>query len=232
MSVLLKTPDDEYLKQFTTKLCQLKFVSPVILPLFKKLYCSPEADTALNDESAESKGNKDETGVMNTKLQEVLKTHANISTEEILRFLSFSDTENEHVENITSKQWKCEEWYLHKAGFITASKCKKVFTRQETLERNNNAEDVTKLVEDIALAKTPHIHSRQQEVEPQNAREWGLFHEESAGKAYQRVASHKHHKLELISKGFLISKSKLYLGASLDNIQKCQCSAACPDKVV
>ena len=225
-------PDDEYLRQFTKKLCQLKSDSPVILPLFKKLYCSPEADKDLNDESAEPNGNKDETGIMNTKLQEVLKNHANISTEEILRLLSFSDTEIDHVENTTSKQWKCEEWYLHKAGFITASKCKRVFTRQETLEKNN-AEDVTKLVEDIALAKTPHIHiSQQQEVEPQNAREWGLFHEESARKAYQRVASHTHHKLELISKGFLISKSKPYLGASLDNIQKCQCSDGCPDKVV
>ena len=94
-------------------------------------------------------------------------------------------------------------------------------------------QDVTKLVEDIALAKTAHIHiSQQQKVEPQNAREWGIFHEESARKAYQRVASHTYHKLELISKGFLISKSKPYLGASLDNIQKCQCSDGCPDKVV
>ena len=137
----------------------------------------------------------------------------------------------EHVENTTSKQWKCEEWYLHKAGFITATKCKKVFTRQETLEKYN-AEDVTKLVEDIALAKRTQIHSQQQEVDPQNAREWGLIHEESAHKAYQHVASNMHHKLELISKGFLISKSKPYLGASLDNIQKCQCSDGCPDKVV
>ena len=92
------------------------------------------------------------------------------------------------------------------------------------------------MVEDIALAKTPHIHSQQQEVEPQNAREWGLglglFHEESGRKAYQHVASHMHHKLELISKGFLISKSNPYLGASLDNIQKCQCSDGSPDKVV
>ena len=62
-------PDDEYLRQFTQKLCQLKSDSPVILPLFKKLYCSPEADTDFNDESAESNGNKDETGIMNTKLQ-------------------------------------------------------------------------------------------------------------------------------------------------------------------
>ena len=35
--------------------------------------------------------------------------------------------------NESTKQWQCKEWY-HKTGFITASKCKRVFTRQETLE--------------------------------------------------------------------------------------------------
>ena len=154
-------------------MCQLKTDRPVILPLFKTIYCSPEADTDLNYEPAESNGNKAETSIMNTKLQEVLRNHPNISTEDVLRLLSFSVTEREHVESTTSKQWQCEEWYLHKAGFITASKCKRVFTRQESIEKNN-AENVTKLVEDIALAKTPHIHSQQQEMEPQNAREWGL----------------------------------------------------------
>ena len=213
-------------------MCQLKTDFPVILPLFKKVYCSPEADTLdLNDEPAESTDNKAETGIMNTKLQEVMGNHPNISTEEVLSLLSFSDAEREHVDNNTSKQWQCEEWYLHKAGFITASKCKRVFTRQETLDKNKE-EDVSKLVEVIALAKTPHTHPQQQEMEPQNAREWGLFHEESARKAYQRVASHIHHKLELVSKGFLISKSKPFLGASVDNIQQCQCSDGCPNKVV
>ena len=67
--------------------------------------------------------------------QEVLRNDPNISTEEVLRFLSFSDAERGHVEITTSKQWQCEEWYLHKAGFIIASKCKRVLTRQEALEK-------------------------------------------------------------------------------------------------
>ena len=163
--------------------------------------------------------------------QEVLRNDPNISTEEVLKFLSFSDAEREHVERTTSKQWQCEEWYLHKAGFITASKCKRVFTRQEALEKNN-AENARKLAEAIAFAKArTHIYSKKQELEPQNARQWGLIHEESARRAYQRVASHTHHKLELVSKGFLISKLKPFLGASLDNIQKCQCSDGCSDTV-
>lgn len=60
----------------------------------------------------------------------------------------------------------------------------------------------------------------------------GLFHKKSARKAYQHVASHTHYKLELVSKGFLNSKSKPFFDASLDNIQKCQHSDGCPNKVV
>ena len=129
------------------------------MPLFKNLYFTPEVDTDFDDEPADSTGNRPETGIMNTKLQEILKTDPSISTEELLKLLSFSDIEREYVESTTSKQWQCEEWYLHKAGFITASKCKRVFTRQEALEKNN-AENATKLVEAIALAKTPYIHSK------------------------------------------------------------------------
>ena len=135
--------------------------------------------------------------------------------EEIVQLLSFSYTEREQVERTTVKQWQCEEWYLHKAGFITASKCKRVFTRQETLYKNP-AENARNLVEEIGLVKSfpPPI---QEEREPRNAREWGSLHEKSAQKAYQRVASHTHHKLKLIPKGFLISPSKPFLDASVDN---------------
>ena len=46
-------PQDEYLRKFTQKMCQFKTDEPVILPLFKKLYCTPEAETDLHDEPAE-----------------------------------------------------------------------------------------------------------------------------------------------------------------------------------
>ena len=144
--------------------------------------------------------------------------------------LSFSDTERKQVERTTTKQWQCKELYLHKAGFTTASKCTRVFTRLETLEKNP-AENAKKLVEEICLVKSCPPPMKE-EREPQNAREWGLLHEESARKAYQRVASHTHHKLKLIPKGFLISQSKPFLGATVDNIQKCQCSDGCPVRVV
>ena len=117
---------------------------------------------------------------MKTNLQELLVDYPSISPEEVPRLLSFSETEMALVESMTLKQWKCEEWYLHRVGFITASKCKRVFTRQEALQR----------IDSKNVAKTPHIHpDQQQEMEPQNPREGGLFHEESARRAYQLVVS-------------------------------------------
>lgn len=102
------------------------------------------------------------------------------------------------------------------------------FQMQESLHPasvtwKNAAENATKLVEAISSPKTPNTFSKQQEIKPKNAREWewGLYNKESARKAYYRVACHTHYKLQLVSKGFLISKSKPFLGDSVDNIQKC-----------
>ena len=58
---------NKYLRTFTLKMCLLNTNKPVILPLFKKLYFTPEADTDFNDEPAELTGDKLETGIMNTK---------------------------------------------------------------------------------------------------------------------------------------------------------------------
>jgi len=88
------------------------------LPLFKTLYYSWEADTGLDEEPAESTDNKVETGTcMSTKRKEVTRNHPNISDEEVVSLLFFSDAEREHVGSTTSKQWHGEEWYLHKACF-------------------------------------------------------------------------------------------------------------------
>ena len=50
-------PGEEYLREFTQKLSRLKNDKPVILPLFRKLYCSSEENTDICDEPAESDGN-------------------------------------------------------------------------------------------------------------------------------------------------------------------------------
>ena len=67
---------------------------------------------------------------------------------------------------------------------------------------------------------------------PQNPRDWGLRHEESARKAYMHVQKHVHYKGRLESHGFIISKDKPFLGASVDNVRSCECVSDCNKVVV
>lgn len=59
-------PDQECLREFTQKLMGLKSDRPVILPLFRKLYCSSEENTDISDELLKTDGNKAELGIMIT----------------------------------------------------------------------------------------------------------------------------------------------------------------------
>ena len=75
-------------------MCHLKN-TPFILPLFKTLYGSPEEDT-ITEEPGQSNHNQPQTSIMSAKLLEILSNHPKTSTEEIVKLLSFSDTEQKH----------------------------------------------------------------------------------------------------------------------------------------
>ena len=68
--------------------------------------------------------------------------------------------------------------------------------------------------------------------DPQTPRQWGLRHESSARQSYLKVECKKHHKLTIVSKGFLISKSHPFIGPSVDNIRLCSCATNFPHIVV
>ena len=60
------------------------------------------------------------------------------------------------VNDTMLEQWQCKEWYIQKAGYITASKCKQVYTHQETIEKNIGKDiDVSSLVNNILEPKVP-----------------------------------------------------------------------------
>ena len=75
-------PDEEHLRKFTKRMCNLKN-TPVILPLFKKLYGTPEEDT-ITEEPGQSNHNRLQTGIMSAKLLEILSNDPKTSTEEIV----------------------------------------------------------------------------------------------------------------------------------------------------
>lgn len=120
---------------------------------------------------------------------------------------------------------------MHKTGFITSpkAKAKSVYTRQISVEKHKT--DVSNLVKSLTDNKA--IQPIRQLVEdPQNPLDWGLKYEDSARKAYYQTEGRKYHQLSLVSKGFLISKQRPFLGGSPDNITKCKCKPACKSVVV
>lgn len=192
--------------------------------------------SAPDTENKSTANNNELTSILDEKLTTYLTDNSNfINTPDTsCTKLVFTEEEITRVNDTTLKQWQCKEWYTQKAGFITASKCKQVYTRQETLEKNRGKDiDVSRLVREIVEPNIPSstVQMSPHQV-PQNPREWGLFHEDSARSAYFRVERHNHHKIQLLPKGFLISNKKPFLGASLDNIRRCHCSTVCPEVVV
>ena len=91
--------DEEYLGEFTKRLCNLKR-TPVVLPLFKQLRGTPEEDT-ITEEPCQPNHHSPKTGKMNAKLLEILRNDPKTSTEEIVQLLSLSDTERKQVERTT-----------------------------------------------------------------------------------------------------------------------------------
>lgn len=178
-----------------------------------------------------------EVGIMKKKLLEYHKKydlhHSSSSYNKILAELSFSEKEVERVSFSTMKQWQSKEWYIQKAGFISASKAKIVFGAQSSLDKGHKR-NITKLVEEIACPKYPFqdLPIPVLPEKPQNPRDWGLKHEDTARINYHKVETKKHHNLRLISKGFLISQKKPMVGASVDNIRTCACAENCLKTVV
>ena len=64
----INPPDEEYLRNFTKRLCNLQS-TPVILPLLKKLHGTPEEDT-ITQAPGQSNHHHQKTSIMNAKLLE------------------------------------------------------------------------------------------------------------------------------------------------------------------
>ena len=165
------------------------------------------------------------------KLEQFKKQTSMLTLENFLSFLSFTSEEIEKIDEETVSQWKCKSWFTNKKKFISASKYKSIVTRQTTLEKSN-VKLVTSIAKSIVLDPPPTINSKTTAENPQNPRDWGLKHEESARNAYMLVQRHVHYKLRLRNHGFVISKDTPYLGASVDNVRTCECVSNCKNVVV
>lgn len=231
-----KAPTPDALVLFTQSL-SAKVVPkpPVILSLLEKLYLPSEDDgkPCCNDQDQDADNQAKDVGIMKNKLHEYSimgGIQAVVADLDNGSEAFFTQDEVEKINSGTVRQWRCRGWYIQKAGFISASKAKRIFGIQSSLDKGLKR-DVRKLVEEIVNPNVPS-HSPSLPDQPQNPRDWGLKHEDSARRAYYRVESKHHHKLRLLSKGFLICRKKPFIGASVDNIRTCECEEECPAAVV
>ena len=201
---------------------------PAVFPLLRKLYLPTEEPNVITSTTHEQCNTG--VGIMEEKVEQFITLTPSPTPEKFLHHLTFTDAEIKKVERATIGQWQSEEWFQQKMGFITASKCKTVFTRQKTLDRTNSSE-ITVLAKSIAAkpALNPAISKPDN---PDNPRDWGLKKEEEARKCYSLVAGKKHHKFKLCHKGFQICKQKPFMGASVDDLRSCECSSKCGNAVV
>ncbi len=235
-------PSPESLERFVTAISG-EYVpeQPAIFRLLEKKYIPEEKQEKLkcgSKYSASEKGTEvsnylntaENIGIMKEKL-----LHYN-DKEEVISLIGNEDEtlitseEINHINTLTMRQWKCQDWYIQKAGVISASKVKRVHNSQESLKRCAN-KDISKLVNEIVSPNVPTSISSLPD-QPKNPRDWGLKHEATARMDYKRVTSKQHRKLKLESKGFMISKEKPFIGASVDNIRHCACEEGCPAVVV
>lgn len=216
------------MKTFTNNLNVKVSTPPVILSLLKKHYLPTAGSKGFKKEPEVLERN---CGIMKEKLEQFVKQTTMLTPDNFLSFLSFTNEEIGKIDKETVDQWKCKSWFIAKKGFISASKCKSIVTRQTTLEKSN-VTLVTAVAKSIVSDPLPIFNSKTMPENPQNPRDWGLKHEESARNAYMHVQNHVHYKLKLKNHGFIICKDKPFLGASVDNVRSCECSSDCKEVVV
>ena len=204
---------------------QMKSKPVVMSVLANQLYCSEDVPTNSKEQDAIDS----ECGILEQKLISHMCTNKHSNANSFSESLEFTDKERNEVNVSTKKQWQCKQWFIHKTGFITASKVKSVYTRQISVEKHKT--DVSLLVKSLTSNKASQP-IRQVPKDPNNSLDWGLKHESSARKAYYRTEGQKHHQFSLLSKGLMISKQKPFLGASPDNIATCKCKPPCKSVVV
>ena len=119
----------------------------------------------------------------------------------------------------------------HDKDTVTSNTGHRTLTMQTSIDKDKGLErDPSKLVEDMVYPR--YLSNFFVPDNPQTPRQWGLKHESSAHQSYLKVERKRHHKLTLVSKGLVFSKSKPFLGVSVDNIRMCSCATNCPNIVV
>ena len=114
-----------------------------------------------------------------------------------------------YVSNSTQKQNNSPEWFAQRKGRITASKFRKVFTKMNSLKKDENI-DHTKAISDLmGYDKRP----------PSDDMRFGISMEMHAKKLYKSQNVKKHKNLKVKDSGLVISETHPWIGASPDLLE-------------
>lgn len=135
--------------------------------------------------------------------------------------LSFNDDQLHELEKATRRQSNSRHWWDQRKGRITASRFHEVHQKVNMLHKNR--------AKPVKCKVTPLLLSF---VEPTMLRnglalEWGKKNETHAAESFMQQEGKKHAAPKLLFCGLFIYKSHPYVGATPDNIFKCNCCEPC-----
>lgn len=122
--------------------------------------------------------------------------------------LSLTDEQIQCIEEATRNQSEEQNWYLQRAGRITASKFKAVC---RTSKKKPSLSLVKSICYPTKLKFAPKAIS------------WGLTHEGIAIEEFERSMENTHEGLQINKVGLVINKKWPQLGASPDRLIYCEC---------
>ncbi|XP_066924721.1 uncharacterized protein [Clytia hemisphaerica] len=114
---------------------------------------------------------------------------------------------------LTEKQSSSKVWFAQRKGRITASKFRRVYTKMNSLKRDEN-KDHTKLVSDLmGYIEKPLSDDMR----------FGISMEMHAKKIYRSKNAKTHKNLKVKESGLVILESHPWIGASPDLLVECDC---------
>ncbi|CAC5399902.1 unnamed protein product [Mytilus coruscus] len=134
---------------------------------------------------------------------------------ELLEKLKYTDADREKILQETRGQSQNTEWFNQRKGRITCSRMHSVFTKSETLKKNN-AVNTGSLVSEILGYKEKNSNIP--------ALKYGRIMEPVARTKYKCILlQRKHQDLKVEETGLYIDTKKGYLGSSSDGMVECSC---------
>ena len=133
---------------------------------------------------------------------------------ELKAAVKISNKQIQFIQEKTSNQSLCEEWFIHRKNRVTASKFKLIANKVNDDMTIINPTKVKTAVSSICGYYKQHSSK---------ATQWGIENEEVARKVYVENMKKKHKQLNVSTCGFFISSKHPFIGASPDCFVTCQC---------